>query len=498
MDIAAEASKARAVGDLTRAIDLYGEAEEQAGSRPELLHLKMRRAYCLLDDGQTAKAIEVARTICAEPREPEVLPSICDALGMLVDDHMLNDRLADASRLLAEARYLLDQLPNDRTAFLVIYNLAVTYERCDFPTSALELFERALRLADNSDDRTFVEAGMAAAYHLAMLNEPDPDARMRHILNGIDVATDVIECDDETELVAVAGAYAHRAVLENARGHHEEALADALAARDLAEAHGLNPEQVVSMLGEAVARWKLHRDPVCIDLIEEAWDIAEGPWVRRFPVAAWPVEVEALWETGRLVEAREALERRQAVLEQDLRRERAARLDHVQLGVEHRHTERMSDTDPLTGLYNRRYLARLLPDALERFAPICVAVFDLDGFKRVNDTFSYEDGDRVLQEMAALLHDSCRSGDCVARLGGDEFVMVLTQITPPGAKVVLDRVRELIGSTKWTGMPDDFALTTSAGVAIGTSVYDAHRVISEASAALRIAKRSGRNQVVFH
>jgi diguanylate cyclase (GGDEF)-like protein len=498
MDIAAEASKARAVGDLTRAIDLYGEAEEQSGSRAELLYLMMRRAYCLLDDGQKARAIEIAHTVSAEAREKDVLPSICDAIGLLVDDHMLNDRLAEATRLLAEARYLLDQLPNDQTAFLVVYNLAVTYERCDFPASALELFDRALRLVTNSDDRTFVQAGMAAAYHLAMMNEPDAEAREGHIENGIRVSTDVIECDDDIELVAVAGAYAHRAVLLNAQAHHETALVDALAARDLAEAHNFNTELVVALLGEAVARWNLHRDPVCIELIEKAWRIAEGPWVRRFPVAAWPVEVEALWATGRYEDARQALVRRQAVLEQDLRRERAARLAHVQLGVEHRHTERISETDPLTGLYNRRYLARLLPDALERFGPICVAVFDLDGFKRVNDSFTYEQGDRVLQEMAAVLHDSCRSGDCVARLGGDEFVMVLTQITPPDARVVLDRVRELIAATTWTGMPSRFTLTTSVGVAIGTSVYDAHRVISEASAALQMAKRSGRNQIVFH
>src|SRR5262245_8019111 len=100
MDIAAEASKARAVGDLTRAIDLYIEAEEQAGSRVELLHLMMRRAYCLIDDGQGARALDIARMVSAESREKELLPSICDAIGLLVDDHMLNDRLAEATRLL--------------------------------------------------------------------------------------------------------------------------------------------------------------------------------------------------------------------------------------------------------------------------------------------------------------------------------------------------------------------------------------------------------------
>src|SRR5262245_53436652 len=109
MDIAAEASKARAIGDLPRAIDLYIEAEEHAGSLSERLFLRMRRAYCLIDSGMPSKGVEMARSVIAEGREAEILPEVCDAIGLLVDDHMLNDRLAEATRLLAEARYLLDQ-----------------------------------------------------------------------------------------------------------------------------------------------------------------------------------------------------------------------------------------------------------------------------------------------------------------------------------------------------------------------------------------------------
>ncbi len=497
MDLAAEASQSRATGDFERAIELYTQAEASATSMPERLHLAMRRAYCLTDIGDVRASVAIAEMVVAEARAHEIVPEMCDALGLLVDDHMLNERRAEAMHLLAEARYLLDQLPDDPANYQAVHNLAVTYERSDFPNIALDLFERALPLAGNAEDRAFVRSGMAAAYHLAMMNEPDELARERHIENGIRVTTSVIESTEAKEESADAAALAHRAWFLNARGRYEEALSDAIAARTLSAAHRLDMETVVSLLGEAVARWNLHHDPLCIDLIEQAWETAEGPWVRRFPAAAWPVLIEALWHHGRFEEARAAMARQNEQLQEDLRRERAARLAYVELGIEHRHTEHISETDPLTGLYNRRYLTHLLPEALLKSRPICVAVFDLDGFKQVNDEHSYEQGDSVLQQVAHLIRDSCRGGDCVVRLGGDEFVMVLGQILPDEARAVLDRVRESVSCATWRGMEDDFSLTTSVGVAVGTSVAQAHRIVAEASAAVREAKRSGRNRIIF-
>ena len=492
-----EASQARAIGAFERAIDLYTTAESRAGSTAERLHLAMRRAYCLLDIGEIKSAVEIAQHVVVEGRAHEIPAELCDALGLLVDDHMLNDRIAEATGLLAEARYLLDQLADDPANYQVVHNMAVTFERCGFPTIALDLFDRALRLADNPADRAYVRTGMAAAYHLAMLQAADDDERDRHIDDGIAVTSWVIDSTDPKELGADAAALGHRSWFLNARGRHDEALADAVSARQLALQNRLNNELVVALLGEAIARWNLDRDVSCVLLIEQAWEIAEGPWVRRFPAAAWPVHIEALWQSGQFEQARLVMTRRQELLEEDLRRERAARLAHVHLGVEHRYTEHISETDPLTGLYNRRYLAHLLPEALDKQRPICVAVFDLDGFKRVNDDYSYEQGDAVLQQVAALLRDSCRIGDSVARLGGDEFVMVLGQIMPDDARVVLERVTESIAASAWAGLQPDFTLTASVGVSVGTAVAQAHRLVPEASAAVREAKRTGRNRVLF-
>jgi diguanylate cyclase (GGDEF)-like protein len=497
MDLAVEAGAARLRGDYGTAIELYARAGDGAESIAERSHFAMRRAYCYVDIGDHEHAVEIATVIAAEVRIPAMLPHICDAVGLLVDDHLLNERMAEATDLLAEARYLLDQLPDDPAVFQVVQNIAITYERCDFPELALQLFERALRLAVDRDDRASVRAGMVVAFQLAYINATDPLAREHLLAEGIDTTSRIIDDAGVTEVSATIAGHAHRSWFLNARGDHEAALADALTARQLAVEHHWPNELVVALLGEATARWRLHGDPACIDLIEQSWRLAKGPWVQRFPAAMAAMEMDVLWELGRIDEMRSVIARQQHVLENDLRRERAGRLAHVGLGIEHRRTSRMSVTDPLTGLYNRRHLARLLPDALHRFGPVCVAVFDLDRFKVVNDQFSYAHGDRVIQQFATVLDESCRVGDCVARLGGDEFVMVLCRIDEHAAEVVLRRVLDAIAAASWAGMPDDFRLTASIGVAVGHGVADAPVLVADASGALRLAKRAGPNEIRF-
>ena len=83
--------------------------------------------------------------------------------------------------------------------------------------------------------------------------------------------------------------------------------------------------------------------------------------------------------------------------------ERTARWEHVRLGVEHLRVEAISESDPLTGLPNRRHLAHLLPEVLEEHAPVCVGVIDLDGFKHDQRRVRLPEGDSVLQEVAGLL-----------------------------------------------------------------------------------------------
>jgi diguanylate cyclase (GGDEF)-like protein len=204
-----------------------------------------------------------------------------------------------------------------------------------------------------------------------------------------------------------------------------------------------------------------------------------------------------LWSVGRLDEARTVMERQLRDAARHLYDERAARWEHVRLGVEHRRVEAISDSDPLTGLPNRRYLGRALTTVLDSNAPVCIGMIDLDGFKHINDDFGYIQGDTVLQEVAVVLERVCRRGDVVARLGGDEFVMILGGTSPGDARPVFERVRRLIAERVWEGVPRGTRLTASIGVSCGGDSANADRLLAEAVAALQLAKRSGRDRISF-
>ena len=157
--------------------------------------------------------------------------------------------------------------------------------------------------------------------------------------------------------------------------------------------------------------------------------------------------------------------------------------------------------DALTRLPNRSHglalTERALAAARTTGTGVAVLFCDLDGFKQVNDVYGYLIGDSVLQDVAGLLERVCRRNDEVVRLGGDEFVMVLRDTSPGDARVVLERVRQLIAARTYQGLPSSVRLTASVGVAVGSSPLDCTRVVADAAEALQRAKRSGRDRICF-
>ncbi|MGY1722056.1 diguanylate cyclase [Blastococcus sp. SYSU DS0533] len=160
----------------------------------------------------------------------------------------------------------------------------------------------------------------------------------------------------------------------------------------------------------------------------------------------------------------------------------------------------LSLRDPLTGLYNRRYVDDELPRLLAAHpGEVTVALLDLDHFKRINDTCSHEVGDRVLRAVADLLQEHCPRGSTpggsfVARLGGEEFVLVLTGTDPATAVRHVEAVRRAIGAHPWDELTGGLPVTVSIGTAHGGGTpADA---LGRADAALYAAKRQGRDRVV--
>lgn len=125
-------------------------------------------------------------------------------------------------------------------------------------------------------------------------------------------------------------------------------------------------------------------------------------------------------------------------------------------------------TDPLTGLYNRRYLKEFLgnemPEEISNPTLFSLALLDLDDFKQINDRFSHSVGDEVLKTTAQLLRQSVRDHDIVVRFGGEEFIVVLPKLRRADALTVCERIRSVIAAYNWSRIHPDLQVTTSIGL----------------------------------
>ena len=176
---------------------------------------------------------------------------------------------------------------------------------------------------------------------------------------------------------------------------------------------------------------------------------------------------------------------------------------------------RAAVTDPLTGLYNRRYalphLARLADHAAQSGRRFAVMLADLDHFKGINDRFGHAAGDAVLVEVARRLRANLRAVDLIARIGGEEFLIALPDTNRTEARVAARRLCRIIGQDPFDlpGHTAPVPLTVSIGVAMGhrpVQLQDAvddplrdtvQRLLDRADQALYGAKTCGRNQVTI-
>lgn len=161
-------------------------------------------------------------------------------------------------------------------------------------------------------------------------------------------------------------------------------------------------------------------------------------------------------------------------------------------------------TDPLTGVYNRRYaqgyLDRIAREARDTGQSFALMALDLDRFKSVNDTYGHLVGDEVLVEVARRLRENVREIDLLARIGGEEFIIALPATTTAQAAHAAERLRRVIGETP-VHSPSrgiDIPVTMSIGVAIGDRlVGDVNTLLEQADRALYASKAEGRNQVTM-
>jgi diguanylate cyclase (GGDEF)-like protein len=208
---------------------------------------------------------------------------------------------------------------------------------------------------------------------------------------------------------------------------------------------------------------------------------------------------------------RQQLQEKQAALtrlNEDLRAEIELRKKtEVSLRQSEESYRQLAITDPLTGVFNRRYFFQRAHSEMQRACryrhPLTVIIFDLDYFKLVNDNYGHTAGDLVLQAIANLVHTSIRAADIFARYGGEEFILLLPETGLEAGVDLAERLRRKIAATPVPHTPNHIDITVSAGVT--TLAYSEQPVspppetldqlINQADQALYEAKKAGRNRV---
>lgn len=181
----------------------------------------------------------------------------------------------------------------------------------------------------------------------------------------------------------------------------------------------------------------------------------------------------------------------------------SSRLAYLTLLTRLRQSERMSMTDVLTGLANKRACMERLEDELARAAryrrQFAVIFADIDFFKLVNDVHGHQTGDKALIAVGKYLHSSIRTTDMVARLGGEEFVIILPETNVSGAAMLAERLRAGIERISlFTPHGEALRLTISLGIAGHPETSEnANDLLKHADEAMQRAKETGRNRVMM-
>ncbi|MDD5176041.1 MAG: diguanylate cyclase [Sterolibacterium sp.] len=163
--------------------------------------------------------------------------------------------------------------------------------------------------------------------------------------------------------------------------------------------------------------------------------------------------------------------------------------------------ERLSQTDSLTSLANRRHFMTLAEQELSRAlrygGPLSLFMMDIDHFKNINDTYGHQTGDQVLQRLGALCLETLRDIDSVGRIGGEEFAVVLPHTDGEHALEVAERLRQTIARAEVVlehSLPLSFTVSIGVTTLLGASA-NIDTLIGQADSALYQAKRAGRNRV---
>jgi two-component system, cell cycle response regulator len=163
--------------------------------------------------------------------------------------------------------------------------------------------------------------------------------------------------------------------------------------------------------------------------------------------------------------------------------------------------EHQTQTDPLTGLFNRRAFERKIEEEFERAKrynhPLSLLLLDIDNFKIINDTYGHHGGDTALITISEILRERTRRSDSPARYGGEEFVLILPETDQENALQVAGKIHEEIRSRTFGTSAKPFVLTVSIGLTSNSTKHyiDWQQMLEDADGAMYVAKNNGKDRV---
>jgi diguanylate cyclase (GGDEF)-like protein len=251
---------------------------------------------------------------------------------------------------------------------------------------------------------------------------------------------------------------------------------------------------------ELVTRSYRTLDTVRVDLPDDVR--LDGGLVTFQPrsVVAYPLHIRLVPIGVVVLASSEPIDERQDRLIQPLLPNFAVALNNA---LSHEQLQRVAAIDPLTGLYNRRFGLERLSQEFSRSVrskePLGVVLFDIDHFKKINDTYGHQAGDIVLKALATNVKDVLREGDTLLRYGGEEFLAVLPGAGEADVRGLGERIRRVVESTAIAASNVEIRVTISLGAVSYPSadVTDLDDLIRKADGGMYDAKRAGRNRLAY-
>nr|GID83202.1 hypothetical protein Ade03nite_21260 [Actinoplanes derwentensis] len=447
------------------------------------------QAMPLIDLGMHDEALDVlatARDIAQRLGDRELLYWVHNRTGVVhgrMGEHELSTTylmraLGMADGMNAEARFCILNNVSDNA----VYEVPRLRGRGDLEaadqvlTGALGYVAEALRLAREAR-HPYREAISLDNHGMLLALAGDLDGAGRSV--------------EESRLIAVRAGYRslesaalqHQARIRMMRGHHTEAIEGLRLALERAHQAGEKPmameisqelSEAHERIGDFVAALAHYRD--FHDLERELHNQVAAARAR---MAAHHFELDNV-----------RLEAENARLEAELHRARSA-----ELAADNVVWQRQATEDALTGLPNRRSADERLPKLVAAGGPVCVAVADVDRFKRVNDEYGHFIGDEVLRRIAAILLDRIGETDLVARFGGEEFLIALHGSGIEEARARCELLRASVAAYPWDTIEPGLTVTLSMGLTEVTGPASLADAMSQADQRLYQAKRNGRNRV---